>query len=304
MLLWQVPVELHGSILLVVSRSCRQVALTAADERDVQALGWVGDYFSLWCQQRHDQRRADWLRGAFDRVGTAMLVLDGDARVIGINGAAQVILDTGDGLLRRGDRLTAAVFTDAVRLHSAIGHALAAPAAGLPAALLAIQRKKRRPLILMVLCVASQPAAGEAAVMLQLVEPDRNHDAAMTATCTLLGLNGAETRLTTLLASGASLTEAATTLRIKLPTARGLPQTSLRENRHKAPGSVGPFAGVQPFASRPWRGTADPVRTIGRPSSGEDRLPHHRAANDSEPAAISKPPWIARQQRTMIAFRW
>ena len=219
-LLWQVPIDPYGSIILIVSRGYSQPALNAADERAVHRLAWIGDYFQLWWQQRLDRRREERMQAAFDRIGPATFLLDRDARVVGINRAARVLVDAGNGLLVRGDRLSAVELIDSIRLHSAIGHALAAPKPGKTAALLAVQRKQRSPLIIAVLRLAGQSDTGEAAVLLQVVEPDANHDAAISATCTIFGLNGPETRLATHLAGGDSLAEAAATMRIKLPTAR------------------------------------------------------------------------------------
>lgn len=217
----RLPVGAQMTVAIIaVRRACRS-CFTSNDERALYRYAdWVADYIALWWKLQIGEQRRVGLERALDQVGLAMIMLDRDGRKVGANAVAHDLLAAGDGLIAVGETLSAAVFDDAVRLHSAIGHALVGTMQGARAPVLTIRRKRRRPLVIAVLRVAADPEPGETAIVLQVVEPDRDHDSAITAACTLFGFTGAEVRLAKLLVRGASLAEAAETLRIQMPTAR------------------------------------------------------------------------------------
>ncbi len=211
----------YTNIAIIAVRRAPRTPFTSNDERVLQRYAdWVADYVAMWWRLHEGEQRRIGLERALDQVGLAMIMLDRDGRAIGTNGAAHELLQMGDGLIAVGETLSASVLEDAVRLHSAIGHALVGPMRDARAPVLTIRRKRRRPLVIAVLRVAADPQPGETAIVLQVIEPDRDHDSAITATCTLFGFTGAEARLAKLLVVGATLAEAATALRIQMPTAR------------------------------------------------------------------------------------
>lgn len=217
----KVPAGLHTTIAIIAVRRTPRTSFSSNDERVLQRYAdWVGDYIAMWWKLHEGEQRRIGLERALDQVGLAMIMLDCDGRTVGTNGAAQQLLRAGDGLIAVGATLSAAILEDAVRLHSAIGHALIGPMHDARAPVLTIRRKRRRPLVVAVLRVAADPRPGETAIVLQVIEPDRDHDSAITATCTLFGFTGAEARLAKLLVRGATLAEAAAALRIQMPTAR------------------------------------------------------------------------------------
>lgn len=218
---FQVPAGPHTTITIIAMRHVSRPPFGANDERVLlRYADWVADHIAIWLRLRDGEQHRIGLQGALDQVGFAMIMLDRDGRTIGTNRAAQGLLAAGDGLIAVGEMLSAPMLEDAVRLHSAIGHALVGPLHGARAPVLTVRRKRRRPLVIAVLRVAAQPQAGETAIVLQVIEPDRDRDSAITANCTLYGFTGAEARLAKLLVSGASLAEAAAALRIQMPTAR------------------------------------------------------------------------------------
>jgi len=220
-LLLRVPAGPHGSVAIIAVRRTLRTPFTTNDERTLQRYAdWVADYVTMWWRLLEGEKRRIGLQGALDQVGLAMIMLDRDAHIVGTNRAARALLAAGDGLVAVGDILSTAVLEDAVRLHSAIGHALVGAVRGARSPVLTIRRKHRRPLVVAVLRVAVNPRSGETAVVLQAIDPDLNHNSAIDAACAIFGLTGAETRLVKSLVGGASLAEAAAALRIQMPTAR------------------------------------------------------------------------------------
>lgn len=220
-LLLQVPCDTDSSIVIVAVRHAPRPGFASVDQRAArQAVPWVGEFLTMWWELQRERKRSAGLQASLDQVGLPMIRLDCDAHVIGVNRAARALLAGDDGLKLVSDTLTAAKLEDDVKLQAAIRHVLAGGEPGASAPVLAIRRKDRRPLIVSVLRVPSGRRRGDTAVVLQVVEPELERSAALTAICILFGLTGAETRLATLLATGISLAEAATALRIQLPTAR------------------------------------------------------------------------------------
>ena len=214
----RIPAGIQATIVIIAVRRC---LFNAEDERSLRHYtDWVADYVAIWWRLRGGEQHRSGLQSALDQVGLALIMLDRDGRTLGINDTARHLLMSGDGMVAIGETLSCAMLEDAVRLHSVIGHTLLGPIEVARAPVLTIRRRRRRPLVVAVLRVAADPGPGETAIVLQIIEPDRNHNSAITAACTLFGFTGAEARLAQLLAGGASLAEAATALRIQMPTAR------------------------------------------------------------------------------------
>ena len=221
LLTMRLPGGPHSTMIIAAGRRAPRSPFTASDERALQRyVDWVADYIAIWQRLHEEEQRRIGFERALDQVGLAIVRLDRDGRTIGTNAAARSLLDAGDGLIAVGETLSAIELEDSVRLHSAIGHALIGPVCRSRASVLSVRRKRRRPLAVAVIRVAADPQPGETAIVLQIVEPDRDHDAAITAACTLFGFTGAEARLAKLLVCGATLAEAAASLRIQMPTAR------------------------------------------------------------------------------------
>ncbi|TRW17230.1 helix-turn-helix transcriptional regulator [Glacieibacterium frigidum] len=195
------------------------------EERAARRAGdWIGDYLRLWWRLRRDQERSEGLRDGLDLFGIGVLMIDAGGGLFEVNRAAQVMLDDRDGLTAHDGRLGAANLNDAARLQTAIMHARTDHGSRdrsgrQDAPLISIRRRGRRPLSVAVMRgVAS--LAGPNAVVIHAVDPEHDLESAMAPTCAMFGLTGAETRLTNLLVTGASLAEAAARLRIQAPTAR------------------------------------------------------------------------------------
>lgn len=213
------------SIDIFATRAAHDQPFTVNEERAVRRMsGWIADYVRLWWDQHRDRGRGDSLQAALDLVGNAVIVTDGHGRLVNTNGAAQLLLDAGDGLRKFGNMLTAVSLEDAARLHTAIAHIAATSeshAMSLQAPVLSIRREGLRPLSVAVM--RGLPASGvvskERLVIIQAVDPQSDIEQSVLPACTIYGLTGAETRLAKLLVSGASLAEAAARLKIRVPTA-------------------------------------------------------------------------------------
>jgi DNA-binding CsgD family transcriptional regulator/PAS domain-containing protein len=194
----------------------------------VRQLGpLIEGYFRLWQRSRVQSAMAAGLRSALDMVDTGLVLLDNSGKLTFVNKAAQVMLDRGDHIRMAGDLLIPTDINDAVKLQVAINHALAGSADSgsartRRAPILKFRpERSERPLLLCIFPTA-EPAMGpdEPALVLFMLDPNREFDEQLQPVCRLYGLSPVEGRLVCLITGGASLQEAATTMRIKEQTAR------------------------------------------------------------------------------------
>lgn len=183
-------------------------------------------YFRLWRRHRADQRRLSGLTAALDLSGLGIIVLDTAAEPVFVNRSAEALLERGDGLRRAGRSIAATDLGGAMRLQVAIHHVgaeLERDAAGpRRAPILELRRSgARRPLIATVLPVRPAPVEpADAAIVLYVINPDADLARLVTPVCKLYALSPVECRLVVQLAMGATLAEAAISMRVKEQTAR------------------------------------------------------------------------------------
>ena len=183
-------------------------------------------YFRLWRRNRADQRRLNGLTAALDLSGLGIIVLDTAAELLFVNRTAETMLDRADGLRRVGRSIAATDLAAAMRLQVAIHHVAAEIGRDLPgtgrAPILAIGRPGgRRPLLCTVLPVRPPPVEPtDAAIVLYVLNPEADVARLVTPVCKLYALSPVECRLVVQLAMGATLAEAASSMRVKEQTAR------------------------------------------------------------------------------------
>jgi DNA-binding CsgD family transcriptional regulator/PAS domain-containing protein len=194
----------------------------------VQQMGaLIEGYFRLWQRSRVQAATAAGLRSALDLVDMGVVLLDRSSKVSFANAAAGAMLAEADHLRLAGDLLIPTDVNDAVRLQVAINHALAASNAlqtgdGIRAPVLKLRPAKSERALLLCIFPCAEPAIGpdEPALMLFLLDPNREFDEQLQPVCKLYGLSPVETRLVCLITGGAALQQAATAMRIKEQTAR------------------------------------------------------------------------------------
>lgn len=186
-------------------------------------------YFRLWQLERVRARRLAALEAACDVTDLGILLFTRAGQLDFVNAAASELLAIGDGLRRHRRSVQASDISDSVKLQVALNHATAAneagdgrPSARRRAPLVRLHRASGEPLIAVVVA-AELPAVepGDIAVMVYLFDPALDLDRLLKPVCSAFKLSPVETQLACQLAAGHSIGEAATTLRIKLQTARG-----------------------------------------------------------------------------------
>lgn len=165
------------------------------------------------------------MEAALDASAAAVALLDKTGEVRFLNRAMRRIVEEGDGLRLRGQTLVATDLTGSMRLQGAVGQALVDSAqARLEPRALALflpRPQKRERLAVAVMAVAPFGAEpGAAAVVVHAIDPTADLTTWVGPACHAHGLSPAESGLVLQLLTGASLTEAAETLRVKEQTAR------------------------------------------------------------------------------------
>jgi DNA-binding CsgD family transcriptional regulator/PAS domain-containing protein len=188
----------------------------------------IEGYFRLWQRSRVQAAAATGLRSALDMVDMGVVLLNKAGKVSFVNKAADVMLTAGDHVQLAGDALIPTDINDAVKLQVAINHALAgsggqaAPGRAPRAPVLKLRPTRSERALLLCIFPCNEPATGpdEAALMLFMLDPNREFDDQLQPVCKLYGLSPVESRLVCLITGGASLQQAASTMRIKEQTAR------------------------------------------------------------------------------------
>jgi len=193
-----------------------------------------------------------------------IVVVAADQDVLFANPAARAILDAGDGMELRRNRLRPTRYQDAVRFHAALDTVIAPPRHGEPrgregqrprGALLLLDRPgPDRPLIAAIApagcdvhpapdrhaegeggaAVDGEHSGEQAAAIVRLLRPESSGARGLEPICQLHGLSPVETQLVACLTRGLTLAEAALQMRIKPDTARTyLKQVFVKTDTHR-----------------------------------------------------------------------
>ena len=239
-----VQVNLAGVVVMIAAfRSRPTASFTLNEERAVRRLeAWIFDYAQIWWRHRQVSQRAGGLRAALESAGTATFILDHRSHLSHANTAARRLLRMGDGLRLVGGVLAASSFEDSVFLQTAIAHAGSITGPRPVALQLSMRRSGRRPLSVVVTPGASEERleARTTQVVVHAVDPDRDVGPQLLPVCAMFRFTGAETRLAAELVGGASLADAATRLRIRIPTANTYLKQVFAKNGDQSPSCADP----------------------------------------------------------------
>lgn len=170
------------------------------------------------------ESRVSGLENAFDRLDSALVLLDAEGQVVLVNRAASVILSKTEGLSLGKSKLMATGTAVSARLKALIAEAIAtATGKGLHGGgALQIPRTGTRPLQLLISPIRIEEGAlpGSAVAVVFFNDPDCIPAVPADVLRELFGLTFAEARLAQDLVAGKSLLEAAEQCRIKHETAR------------------------------------------------------------------------------------
>ncbi|RLQ21478.1 helix-turn-helix transcriptional regulator [Seongchinamella sediminis] len=164
--------------------------------------------------------------GAVAQLAMASIILDGQARVLSANPVAQALLDEGDGLSLRGERLHIDGRDSHQELQQAVAGVVRTQHRGEPSVVKALRVPRsagRSDLGLVVRPVpASEWSEGQSSpsAAIFISDPDLHESASRQALAELFELTPAEANLAILLARGLSLAEASTAQNISQHTAR------------------------------------------------------------------------------------
>ena len=185
-------------------------------------------YFRQSERSRSAANGATALRAALDAVDMGIMLLDRSGKVSFANHTALQLIKDGSYLRCAGDWLSASNLRDAVALQVALQDAIAASAGGSTGARLRRtlvlplrSAKSSRSVVLSVVpCDEAVTASSGTAAIVLALDPERESDEQLQAVCRVYGLSPVESRLVCLITGGASLQQAAKTMRIKELTAR------------------------------------------------------------------------------------
>lgn len=213
------------AVVAALYRTDSSIATDVAEARAMRMQPMLAGYFRLWGKARAQACVSAGLEAALDASADAVALLDKAGEVRFLNRAMRRIVDEGDGLRLRGQTLVATDLTGSMRLQGAIGQALADPdQARLEPRALALflpRPKKQEPLAVAVMAAIPFGAESEAAaVVVHAIDPAADLTKWVRPACQAHGLSPVESNLVLQLLTGASLTEAAETLRLKEQTAR------------------------------------------------------------------------------------
>ena len=199
-------------------------------------------FFRLWLDCHEMARRLRGVTAALDNSSVATFFVSCRGEMLFVNQAGREMLEQNVGISAEGGLLTAATMAETLRLRAAVEHVCLAgkdDAGMVP--VLALRRKNHRPL--MVTLVAAEPGAADPIRRTAIVyafDPDQDLTQLIEPACRFYGLSPCETRLTSSLAQGASLTEAARALSVRDHTARSyLKQIFLKTETNRQAELVG-----------------------------------------------------------------
>ena len=196
----------------------RAVAEAAYLARRPFAIG----YFRLWQQDRLYRRDVEILQTALDRVGLAIFLVTKAGELAFANTAGRGLLEKRDGLYEQRRRLHASGRADNVALEAALDHVIDAGGNNKTLPLLIVEREGAAPLTISIVpSPFTTTEQGEVGAIVFAVDPDMDIKDLTAAVCRAYGLTRVETELAYQLASGRTLQEATTSMRLKSETTKG-----------------------------------------------------------------------------------
>ena len=201
---------------------------SAAEDVYVNRRPFAVGYFRLWQLDRTRSRRIDALETALNLTDCGVFLVSRAGDLVFSNVTGTAILDKGEGLRRSRGSICATELSDAVRLQVALEHTInmnceccRGAASDQRAPVMTLQRSAKAPLIAAVMPAEKQASEpNDVAAILYVLDPARNTNHLMQSVCKLYHLSPVESRLTSLIAGGATLCHAAEQMRIKEQTAR------------------------------------------------------------------------------------
>ena len=223
------PVEGHSRLL--ISAFFDQLGPErrhAAEEIYLRRRPFAVGYFRLWQLERTRRHRIAALQAAINLTEVGVMLIDRRGGLVFCNDAGTRILEEGDGLARRSHSLHATNLREDIRLQVALEHVIGTSLAEADdprerrAPIMSISRLHAPPLILSVL-PTGEPAVepSDVAAILYVLDPALDTDQLLEPVCKLFQLTPVETKLVCQLAGGATLAQAAESMRVKELTARG-----------------------------------------------------------------------------------
>lgn len=227
-LLRRFPVSRDGRTFVLLGALFERARSGARRVADAEALfhPMIAGFARLWGRDRASRHSVRGYAAALNHSDVGVVMLDGEANILFANAAAEALIDKGQGLRRRRSSLSAANLGEAVKLQIAIDHVIAADPGEVPLKRVPVVALTRgandRPLLVSVMSPNEAPrGARDVAAILYLCDPELDLTPLMAAACRYYRLSPVETRLACRLATGETLADAATALRIKEQTARG-----------------------------------------------------------------------------------
>ena len=199
----------------------------AAEEVYLRRRPFAVGYFRLWQLERTRRHRIAALQAAINLTEVGVMLIDRRGGLVFCNDAGMRILEEGDGLARRSQSLHATNLREDIRLQVALGHVIETSLVDADdererrAPIMSISRLHAPPLILSVL-PTGEPAVepSDVAAILYVLDPALDTDQLLEPVCKLFQLTPVETKLVCQLAGGATLAQAAESMRVKELTAR------------------------------------------------------------------------------------
>lgn len=228
---FHVSVPVFGSshvIAFFAFSAASKISAHDIEQRFEPLVQLLDAFMRMWSKQIAGQRRTTGLVAALDLGKVAIFVLDAAAELIFANRAAKAILEHANGLRRINGSIAATDLGGAVRLQVAVHHVIARQSepgtldASHRAPVLSLARRGgERPLVCAVLPAGpGRIEPHDPAVVIYALDPQSDVSELVKPMCDVYGLSPVETRLVIHLVSGASLSEAAEIMRIKVQTAR------------------------------------------------------------------------------------
>ena len=227
-----IPVEkIPGHSRLVISAFFYELDAEQrlmAEEVYLRRRPFAIGYFRLWQLDRTRSRRVDALEAALNLTDFGVLLMSRSGDLVFANEAGREILDKGEGLRRNRNTIRATELSDGVRLQVALDHIINSNGEGRAndrperrAPVTTLQRPAKAPLIVAVLPTEKRAAEpNDVAAIIYVLDPARDTEHLLQPVCKLYHLSPVESRLTSLIAGGATLMHAAEQMRIKEQTAR------------------------------------------------------------------------------------
>lgn len=213
-----------GGVMTVTTIFRRLGGTTRMGVRDaaMRMLPMVQGFFSIWSLRARALASNRGLTAALNSSDVATLLVDAGGRLLFANVAAERLLKASDGLRRAGALLSGTRLVDTMRLQATIEHVVnGGDAASAPSPVVALNRKDGRALLAAVVGAGQAgDAAGDAAAIVHVFDPDGDLEPLLVPVCRLYGLSPTEGRLASLLARGRALADAAREMRVQEQTAR------------------------------------------------------------------------------------